>query len=72
MIFRFLRMTEFYIKHTIRSRAFIFMILLNIMISTLLGLLLFFSTALLKSFVPGNIQTSGLPVVLVERLFNFQ
>lgn len=72
MIFRFLKMTEFYIRHTIRSKAFAFMIFLNIVISILLGLLLFFSTALLKSFVPGNVEPYGLPVLLQERLFNFQ
>ncbi len=71
-MFRFLRMTTFYIKHTVRSRAFIFMIALNIVISALLGLLLMYSTALLKSFVPGNIHGNGLPIILDERLFNFQ
>ena len=71
-MFRFLKMTQFFIRHTVRSRAFLFMIVLNIVISILLASVLVLSTALLKSFVPGNIQATGLPLQLQERLFNFQ
>ncbi len=72
MIYRFLTMTKFFIYHTVKSRAFLFMVFLNSVISILIASIMFISPVLLKSFVPGNIQVNGLPEILVKRLFNFQ
>ncbi len=71
-MFRFLRMIKFYFHYSIRTRAFTFMIFLNIFIAILISILLLFSSVLLKSFIPGNIRASTLPINLLERLFNFQ
>jgi ABC-type transport system involved in multi-copper enzyme maturation permease subunit len=72
MIFRFLRMTSYFFRYSIKSRAFVFIIFMNIVISLLIILLMSSSQSLIKSFVPGNINTLSLPEILKQRLFNFQ
>ena len=71
-MFRFMKLVGFSLRYSLRSRAFTFIVFLNVVISLLIMFLMFMPGALIRSFVSGNISLSELPETLKERLVNFQ